>query len=87
MLLCGFAGEKLPEIITRDPTYLFNVDAVKACETTSDFHNVRRFISFSAIWNWTQQWTISLNQQMLQRDVLRDGAQFISLLEGNDARK
>ncbi len=79
--------EETPEILTRDTSHLLDLDAVNPRETARHLNDIRRLVSLATIWYRSQVWTISLDQQTIERDFPRDRTQFFSLLERDDTRK
>ena len=79
--------EEAVKVVARDAGHLFQLDAVKAGETTGDFNHIGRLVSFAAIRNRAEVWTIGLDQQSIEWDFFCHGAQFVGFLESDNAGK
>src|SRR5687768_2956405 len=79
--------EKPHKVLCRDMGQLVHVDTMHTRQTTSDFDDVSRLVSLPAMRHGRQIRTVGFDQQTVQRDVARDVAQLIGLLESDDPRK
>src|SRR5690349_21017259 len=74
-------AEEAVEVVASQIAHGFELDVVEFAEAARDLGHVSGLVALAAIWNRAQVRTIGFDQHARERDVLRDFAQVIGLLE------